>query len=152
MHKSKLGIGKNKRKNIGNQTCDSDIQFSSVAKSCPSVRNPMDCSIPGFPITNSWSLLKLMSIESVMPSNHLILCRPLLLLSSIFPRVRVFFNESALHIRWPEYWSFTFSISPSSEYSGLISSGLTGLISLQSKGLARVFSNTTVQKHQFFGA
>ena len=90
MHKSKLGIGKNKRKNIGNQTCDSDIQFSSVAKSCPSVRNPMDCSIPGFPITNSWSLLKLMSIESVMPSNHLILCHPLLLL--------IQFNPNYFHI------------------------------------------------------
>ena len=72
-------------------------------------------------ITNSWSLLKLMSIELVMPSNHLILCHPLLLLPSIFPSVRVFSNESALHIRWPTYWSFSFSISPSIEYSGLIS-------------------------------
>ena len=73
------------------------------------------------PITNSWSLLKLLSIESVMPSNHLILCRPLLLPLSIFPSIRVFSNESSLHIRWPKYWSFSFSISPSSEYSGLIS-------------------------------
>ena len=72
-------------------------------------------------ITNSWSLLKLMSIESVMPSNPLILCRPLLLPPSIFPSIRVFSNESVLHIRWPKYWSFSFSISPSSEYSGLIS-------------------------------
>ena len=72
-------------------------------------------------ITNSRSLLKLMSIELVIPSNHLILCRPLLLLPSIFPSIRVFSNESALHIRWPKYWSFNFSISPSSEYSGLIS-------------------------------
>ena len=72
-------------------------------------------------ITNSRSLLKLMSIESVMPSNHLILCRPLLLSSSIFPSVRVFSNESALSIRWPKYWSFSFSISPSNEHSGLIS-------------------------------
>ena len=72
-------------------------------------------------ITNSWSLLKLMSIESVMPSNHLILCRPLLLLPSIFPSIRVFSNESALHIRWPKYWSFSFSISPSNEYLGMIS-------------------------------
>ena len=72
-------------------------------------------------ITISESLLKLMSIESVMPSNHLILCRPLLLLPSIFPSIRVFSNESALHIRWPKYWSFSFSISPSTEYSGLIS-------------------------------
>ena len=72
-------------------------------------------------ITNSWSLLKLMSIESVMPSNHIILSRPLLLLPSIFPRIRVFSNETALHIRWPKYWSFSFNISPSNEYSGLIS-------------------------------
>ena len=71
--------------------------------------------------TISWSLLKLMSIESVMPPNHLILCHPLLLLPSIFPNIRVFSSESALHIRWPKYWSFSFSISPSNEYSGLIS-------------------------------
>ena len=95
-------------------------------------------------ITNSQSLLKLTSIKSVMASNHLILCRPLLFLPSIFPSIRVFPSESVLCIRWPKYWSFSFSISPSSEYSGL-----TGLISLQSKGLSRVFSNTTVQKHQF---
>ena len=101
-------------------------------------------------ITNSWSLLKLMSIESVMPSNHLILCRLLLLPPSIFPSIRVFSNESALHIRWPKYWSFSFSVSPSNEYSGLISFRMDWLISLQSKGLSRVFSNTTVQKHQFF--
>ena len=72
-------------------------------------------------ITISWNLLKLMSIESVMPSNHLILCRPLLLLPSIFPSIRVFSNESVLHIRWPKYWSFSFSISPSNEQSGLVS-------------------------------
>ena len=72
-------------------------------------------------ITNSWSLLKLMSIKSVMPSNHLIFCCPLLLLPSIFPSIRVFSNESVLHIRWPKYWSFSFNISPSNEYSGLIS-------------------------------
>ena len=71
-------------------------------------------------ITKSWSLLKLMSIQSVMPSNHLILCRPLLLLPSVFPNIRVFSSESLLHIRWPKYWSFSFSISPSNEYSGLI--------------------------------
>ena len=73
------------------------------------------------PITNSQSLLKLMSIESVMPANHLIFCHPLLLQASIFPSIRVFSKESALHIRWPKYWSFSFSISPSNEYSGLIS-------------------------------
>ena len=99
-------------------------------------------------ITNSRSLLKLMSIESVMPSNHLILCCSLLLLPSIFPSIRVFSNESVLCIRWPKYWSFSFSISLSNEYSGLISFR----ISLQSKGLSRVFCNTTVQKHQFFCA
>ena len=79
-------------------------------------------------ITNSRSLLKLLSIESVMPSNHLILCHPLLLLPSIFPSIGVFSNESALHIRWPKYWSFSFSISPSNEYSGLISSKLLLLL------------------------
>ena len=102
--------------------------------------------------TISWGLLILLSIESVMPSNHLLLCHPLCLLPSTFPSIRVFSNESALRIRWPKYWRFSFSISPSNEYSGFISLGLTGLISLQSKGLSRVFSNTTVQKHQFFGA
>ena len=101
-------------------------------------------------ISNSQSLLKLMSIELMMLSKHLILCRPLLLLPSIFPSIRVFSNESAPRIRWPKYWSFSFSISPSNEYSGLIS--WTGLISLQSKGLSRVFSNTTIQKNEFFGA
>ena len=103
-------------------------------------------------ITNSQNLLKFMSIESVTPSNHLILCHPLLLLPSIFPSIRVFPKESVLRIRWPKYWSFNVSIHPSNEYSGLIPSGLTGLISLQSKGLSSVFSNTTVQKHQFFSA
>ena len=103
-------------------------------------------------ITISQSLLKLMSIESVMPSKHLILCHPLLLLPSVFPSIRVFSNESVLHIRWPKYWSFSFSISPSNEYSGQISFRIDGLISLQSKGLSRVFSNTTVQKHQLFSA
>ena len=85
-----------------------------------------------------------MSIESVMPSNHLILCH-LLLLLSIFPSIRVFSNELALCIRWPKYWSFSFSISPSNEYSGLISLDWTGWIALLLKGLSRVFSNTTVQ-------
>ena len=103
-------------------------------------------------IANSQSLLKLMFIESVMPSNHLILCCPLLFLSSIFPSIRVFSNESTLLKRWPKYWSFSFSISPSNGYSGLIPLGLTGLIFLQSKGFSRVFSNKTVQKHQFFDA
>ena len=102
--------------------------------------------------TISLSLLKLMYIESVMLSNHLILCRPLLLPPSIFPSIRVFSKESVLRIRWPKYWSFSFSISSSNEYSGLIFFGWTGWISLLSKGLSRVFCNTTVQKHLFFGA
>ena len=88
-----------------------------------------------------------MSIELVMPSNHLILCHPLLLLPSVFPSIRVFSSESALRIRWPKYCSFSFSISPSNEYSEF-PLGLTGLISLLSKGLSRVFSSTTVRKHQ----
>ena len=97
-------------------------QFSSVAQSCSNLCNPMDCSMKGFlSITNSRSLLKLMSIASVMSSNHLILCHPLLLLSSVFPGIRVFSNESVLHIRWANYWIFSFSISPSNEYSWLIS-------------------------------
>ena len=118
----------------------------------------MDCSTQGLPVHHSQNLLKLMSIESVMPSNHLIFCDPLHLLPSIFPSIRVFSNESALHIRWPKYWSFSFKIIPSNEYSGLISLrmdrfplGWTSWVSLQSKGLSRVFSNTAVQKHQFFG-
>ena len=90
-------------------------------------------------ITNSWSLLKLMSIESVMPSDHLILCCSFLLLLSIISSIRVFSNESVIHIRWPEYWSFGFSISPPNEYSGLIPFR-NGLISLLSKGLSIVFS------------
>ena len=98
------------------------LQFSSVAQLCLILYDPVDCSMPGFPsITNSQSLLKLMSIESVMPSNHLILCCPLLLPPSVFPSIRVFSNESVLCIRWPKYWSLSFSISRSSEYSGLIS-------------------------------
>ena len=86
-----------------------------MAQSCLTLCDPMDCSTPGFPAITSSN----MSIESVMPSSHLILCRPLLLLPSIFPSIRVFSNESVLYIRWPKYWSF--SISPANEYSGLIS-------------------------------
>ena len=98
------------------------VWFSLTAQSCLPLCDPMDCSTPGpLSITNSHSFLKLMSIESVMPSNHLILCRPLLLSPSIFPSIRVFSNESVLCIRWPKYWSFNFSIRSSNEYSGLIS-------------------------------
>ena len=95
------------------------VQFSSVAQLCLTLRDPMNHSVPG--LTNSRSSLRLTSIESVMPSSHLILCRPLLLLPSIFPSIRVFSNESALHITWLKYWSFSFSISPSNEHPGLIS-------------------------------
>ena len=102
---------------------------SQVGRFCCSVTqlfltlcDPMDCSTTDFPsFTISQSLLRLMSIESVMSSNHLILCHPLLLLSSVFPSIRVFSSESVLHIKWPKSWSFSFSVSPSSEYSGLIS-------------------------------
>ena len=103
-------------------------------------------------ITNSRSSLRLTSIESVMPSSHLILCHPLLLLPPIPPRIRLFSNESTLLMRWPKYWSFSFSIIPSKETQGWSPSEWTGWISLQSMGLTRVFSNTTVQKHQFFSA
>ena len=98
-------------------------QFSSVAQSCPTLCDPIIRSTPGLPVHHqySWSPPRPMSIESVMPSNHLILCHPLLLLPSIFPTIRVFSNESALHIGWPKYWSFSFSISPSNEHPGLIS-------------------------------
>ena len=103
-------------------------------------------------ITNSQSLLKLRSIELVMPSNHLILCRPLLLPPSIFPSIRVFSNESVLHTRWSKYWSFSFSISPSNEYSGLIPFRMDWFDILVVQQLSRVFSNITIQKHQFLGA
>ena len=124
------------------------VQFS---RSVVSDSLPMDHSTPGLPVHHHLqSLPKLMSIELVMPSNHIILCRPLLLLPSIFPSIRVFSDESAFCIRWPKYWSFSFNISPSNDHPGWSPLGWTGWISLQSKGLSRVFSNTIVQKHQFF--
>ena len=116
----------------------------------------MNHSTPGLPITNSWSLLKLMSIESVMPFNHLFLCCPLLLPPSIFPSIRVFSNESVLHIRWPKYWSFSFSISPSSEQSGLISFRMDwlDLLAVQEilKSLLQHHSSkaSTLQRSAFF--
>ena len=98
------------------------VQFSSVAQLCPTLCDPwIAARQASLSITSSRSSLRLTSIESVMPVSHLILCRPLLLLPSIFPSTRVFSNESALHIRWPKYWRFSFSIGPSNEYSGLIS-------------------------------
>ena len=128
----------------------SAVQFSSVARSCPTLCDPMDCAgQASLSITNSQSLFKLMSIELVIPSNHLIPCHLLFLLPSIFLNIKAFSNESVLRIRWPKYWSSNFSISPSNEYLEYLeySLGWTGLISLQSKGLSRVFSKTTVQKH-----
>ena len=106
-------------------------------------------------ITNSWSLLKLMPIESVMPSNHLILCYPLLLLPSIFPSIRVFSNESALRIRWPKYWSFSFSIGPFNEYSGLTSFRMDWLDLLAVQGtlkslLQQHISNASIFRHSAF--
>ena len=98
------------------------VQFSSVTQSSPTLCDPMNCSTPGLPVHHQLpESTQTQSIESVMPSNHLILCRPLLLLPSIFPSITVFSNESVLHIRWPKYWSFSFNISPSSEHPGLIS-------------------------------
>ena len=103
--------------------------------------------------TISQSLLKLMFIEWVMPSNHLVLCCPLLLLPSVFPSIRVFSNDSALPIRWPKYWNFSFNISPSKEHSGLISFRMDCLDLLAVQGILKIlFSSTTVQRHQFFGS
>ena len=113
----------------------------------------MDCRTPGFPVHHQLlELTQTHSIEAVMPCNHLILHRPLLLPPSIFPSIRVFSNEPVPCIMWPKYWSFSFSISPPNEYSEgiLFPLGCTAWISLHYKGLSRVFSNTTVQKHQFF--
>ena len=127
--------------------------FSSVVQSCPTLCDPMDCSTPGFPVHHQLSsLLKLMSIKLVMPSNHLILYRPLLLPPSIFPNIRVFSNESALRIRWLKYWSFSFSISPSNEYSGMISfrNDWSDLLAVQ--GTLKSFLQHHIQKHQLFGA
>ena len=131
----------------------SSVQFSSVTQSCLTLCDPMDCST--LSITNSQSLLKLMSIESVMPSSHLIPCHPLLLLPSIFPSIRVFSDESVLHIRWPKYWSFSFSISPSNEYSGLISFRMDWLDLLAVQGTLKSLlqhhsSKASILRHSAF--
>ena len=124
----------------------------SVVQLRPTRCDPMDCSTPGFPVLYHLpELAQTHVLELIMSSNHLVLCCPLLLLPSIFPSIRVFSKESVLHIRWPKDWSFNFSISPSNEYSGLISFRTDWLDLLQSKGLSRHFSNTTVQMHQSFG-
>ena len=120
--------------------CGFNFKCCLVTQSCPTLCDPVNAAHQAsLSFTISCRLLRFMSIELVMLSNCLIFCRPLLLLPSIFPSIRVFFNELALHIRWPKYWSFSVSIRPSTEYSGLIS--------LRSKGLSRVFSSTTVQKY-----
>ena len=127
--------------------CSSAHSFSSVCLFATPWTAACQASLS---IANSQSLLKLMSIESVMTSNHIILCCPFLLLPSVFLSIRIFSNKSALHFRWPEYWNFIFSIRFSSEHSGLISFRIVSLISLQSNGLSGVFSSTAVQRHQFF--
>ena len=136
--------------NLWNFICILHIQHVSICQSVQSLSRVWHFATPrtatrqaSLSITNLQSLLKLMSIESVIPSNHLILCHPFLLLPSLFPSIRVFFSESVLQIRWPKYWSF-------SNIQDWFPLGLTGWLSLQSKGLSRVFSNSTVQKHQFF--
>ena len=112
-----------------------DVRFSSVYQSCLTLWTPWTAPHQAsLSITNSQSLLKLMSIESVRPSNYLILCCPLLLPPSIFPSIRVFSSESAVHIRWPKYWNFSFSINPSKEYSKLISFGMDWLDLLAIQG------------------
>ena len=130
------------------------LWFSSVQLlSCIRLCDPMDCSTPGFPVHYQLpELTQAHILESVMPSNYLILCCPLLLWPSIFPSIRVFPNESVLHIRWPKYWSFSLSISPSNEYSRLIFFRMNWLDLPAVQGTLKsvVFSNTTVQKHQFF--
>ena len=126
-----------------------DILFSSVAQSCPTPCSPWTAAHQdSLFITNSLSLLKFMSIESVMPSNHLILCCTLLFLPSIFPSIRVFSNESTLHMRWPKHWSFSFSISPSNKYSRLIFFMMDWLDLLKAQGTFKSLLRSS--KHQFF--
>ena len=125
-------------------------QFSQFT--CIRLCDPMDCSTPGFPVHHQIQILiKLMSIESVMPSNNLIFCHSLLLLPSIFPSIRVFSNESVLHIRWPKYWSFSFSISPSNEYSRLISFRID-CFDLAVQGTLKSFLQHQSSKASFIGA
>ena len=131
-------------------------QLSSVTQSCLTLCDPIDCSIPGLPVHHQLQiLLKLMSIESLMPSNHLIVCHPLLLPPSIFPSIRVFLNESSLLIRWPKYWNFSCSISPSNEYSGLISFRIDCLGLLADQETIKSFlqhhnSKASIFKHSVF--
>ena len=127
--------------------------YLSSVQSCLTLCDPMDCSTPAFPVHHQFPELAQTHVhwvgDAMQPSHPLLYPSPS---ASIFLSIRVFSNESVLHIRWPEYWSFSFSISPSNEYSGLISFRMDWLDLLKSKGHSRVFSNTTVQKHQFFSA
>ena len=128
------------------------FNVSSVAQSCLILCDPMNGNTPGLPVHHQLLEFTQTHVHWVGDAIYrLILCRPLLLLPSIFPSIRDFANESTLCMRWPKYWSFGFNISPSNGYSGLIFLRWTGWISLQSKGLSRVFSNTIVQRHQLFG-
>ena len=142
------------------------FQFSSVTQSCPTLCPWTAACQASLSIISSWGLLKLMSIELTMPSDHLILCRPLLLLPSIFPSIRIFSNELIFHIRWSKYWSFSFSISPSNEYSGLISfridwldllavqgtlkSLLQQFKSISSSALSHLYSPTLTTIHDYW--
>ena len=130
----------------------SSVKFSSVAQSCLTLFNPMDCSIPGLPVhyqLPDFTETHVMFIESMMPSNPFILCRPLLLLPSIFPSIRVFSNESVLHVRWPKYWSFSFNISPFKEHLGLISFRMDWLDLLAAQGTLKSLLQHHVSKAFF---
>ena len=126
-------------------------QSSAVTQSCLTLCNPMDCSTPGFSVHHQLqSLLKLMSIDSVMPSNHLILCCPLLFLPSIFLSIRIFSSKSDFCIRWSKYWSFSFSLSPSNEYSGLISFQIDWLDLLAVQGTLKRLTRTYINNNKKF--
>ena len=128
------------------------VQFSSVIQSCPTLCDPMNHSTPGLPVHHQLPEFTQTHVHRIRDAIQPSLCRPLLPLPPIPPSIRVCSNESTLRMRWPKDWSFRCSIIPSKEHPGVISLEWTGCISLQSKGLSRVFSNTTVQKHQFFSA
>ena len=138
-------------RNLHTDHSDYSVQFNCSVLSTSATPWTAACQA-SLSITNFQSFLKLMPMGSVMSSNHLILCRPLLLLPSIFPSIRVFSNESVLHIRWPKYWNWSFSISPSNEYSGLISFRIDWLDRLAIQGTLKSLLSKPQFKHQFFGA
>ena len=141
---------------MGQQSQPETVQFSSVTQSCPTLCNPMDCSMPGFPVHHQFPELAQTHVHCIGdPSNHLILCRPLLLLPSVFPRIRVFSNKSVLRIRWPKYWTFSFNISPSSQHPGLISfrMGRLDLLAVQGTLKSRLqhhSSKASILQHSAF--